>query len=85
MLSPCLVYQSKASKSLLERMLADLNPAKKRVGKHVKYGVPDPDAPKPPPSALRRAGSGGGESSAEEDDAVAVGALRKHIAFGGGE
>lgn len=48
-----------------------------------RYGIPDPDAPKPPPSSLRRASA---ESSGDEDDdarSTASGS-RKHIAFGAG-
>ncbi|GAX73893.1 hypothetical protein CEUSTIGMA_g1343.t1 [Chlamydomonas eustigma] len=71
--------QSKASKTLLERMLAELNPPKKKLGKHVKYGVPDPDAPKPPPSSLRRAGST--DQSGDDDDDARSTTTRKHIAF----
>lgn len=46
---------SSASKNLLDRMLADLDPPKKRKSA-VKMGLPDPDAPKPPPSSLRKPG-----------------------------
>lgn len=41
--------QTKGSKSLLERMLADLDPPKKRKGRHVKHNAADPDAPKAAP------------------------------------
>jgi len=66
---------SSASKNLLDRMLADLDPPKKRKSA-VKMGLPDPDAPKPPPSSMRKPGSlpmGAGP----EDDAGG----RRHIKF----
>jgi hypothetical protein len=53
------------------------------AGKHVKYGVPDPDAPKPPPSSLRKAGSA--DQSGDDDDDARSTTTRKHIAFEDGE
>uniref|UniRef100_A0A7S3VRM6 Uncharacterized protein n=1 Tax=Dunaliella tertiolecta TaxID=3047 RepID=A0A7S3VRM6_DUNTE len=69
---------SSASKNLLDRMLADLDPPHKRRSR-VKMGVEDPDAPKPPPSALRKAGEL--PSLAEPtNDGESVGG-RRHIKF----
>ncbi len=60
-----------ASKSLLNRMLADLNPPKIRRSR-VKMGVADPEAPKPPPSAMRKA------TDVAPDEAMGG---RRHIKF----
>eukprot|EP00798_Chlamydomonas_sp_ICE-L_P013474 gene13474-19334_t len=74
--------KSNSAKSMLDRMLAELNPIKKKLGKHVKLGVPDPDAPAPLPGVLKgKDGEEGKETDDDDDDAKSNLSGRKHIQF----